>query len=68
VKELTASERHVRLYEEVAIVSVRMRISGKYDGNATVGDFRFTRIWSAAPGRDTWHVVAVHAVLIAPRQ
>jgi hypothetical protein len=64
VKDLTASEQHVRLYENVAVVSVRLRLSGTYGGGPADGDFRFTRVWCPAPGKDSWHVVAAHAVLV----
>jgi hypothetical protein len=46
VKELKPSEQHVRLYGDITIVSVRMQLSGAYDGNPANGDFRFTRVWA----------------------
>ena len=64
VKDLTASEQHLRLYENLAVVSVRMRLSGTYGGRPADGDFRFTRVWCAAPDKDSWHVVAAHAVMV----
>jgi ketosteroid isomerase-like protein len=64
VKELKSSERHIRLTGDVAIVSVRMQLSGTYDGNPANGDFRFTRVWALSPDK-AWHVVAPHAGLVA---
>lgn len=64
VQELTPSERHIQLHENVAIVSVRMRLSGSYNGSAANGDFRFTRVWAAAGG-SRWHIVAAHASLVS---
>jgi ketosteroid isomerase-like protein len=64
VKELKPSEQQVRLHGDVAIVSVRMQLSGTYDGNPANGDFRFTRVWALSP-RKTWHVVAAHAGIVA---
>ncbi len=64
VKELNPSEQHVQLHDKVAVVSVRMRLSGTYDGSQADGDFRFTRVWAAAPGRSSWHIVAAHATLV----
>ena len=64
VKELKPSEQQVRLYGDVAIVSVRMQLTGTYDGNPANGDFRFTRIWALSP-RKAWHVVAAHAGIAA---
>ena len=64
VEELEPSERQVRLYGEVAIVSVRMRLAGTYDGCPANGDFRFTRVW-ALSAHKTWRVVAAHAGIVA---
>jgi ketosteroid isomerase-like protein len=65
VQELTPSELHIQLHENMAIVSVRMRLSGTYDGSPANGDFRFTRVWAAAFGRSRWHIVAAHASLVS---
>jgi ketosteroid isomerase-like protein len=64
VKELKPSEQHVRVAGDVAIVSVRMQLSGTYDGNPANGDFRFTRVWALSPHK-TWRVVAAHAGIVA---
>ena len=64
VKELTPSEQHVRPNGDVVIVSVRMQLSGMYDGNPASGDFRFTRVWALSPNK-TWHVVAAHSSIVA---
>ena len=61
VKELTPSERHIQIHEKTAVVSVRMRLSGTYDGSPANGDFHFTRVWVAAFGKSRWHIVAAHA-------
>jgi hypothetical protein len=64
VSELIPSERHVQLHGTVAVVSVRMRVSGTYGGRPTDGDFRFTRVWKNASGSNSWHVVAAQASLV----
>jgi ketosteroid isomerase-like protein len=64
VKELKPSEQHIRLAGDVAIVSVRMQLSGTYDGNPANRDFRFTCVWALSPNK-AWHVVAAHAGLVA---
>jgi ketosteroid isomerase-like protein len=64
VKELTASEKQVRLIGEVAIVSVRMQLAGAYDGSPANGDFRFTRVW-ALSAQKKWRVIAAHVGRIA---
>jgi ketosteroid isomerase-like protein len=64
MKALKPSEQHVRLNGDVAIVSIRMQLSGMYDGKPAIGDFRFTRVWALSPLK-TWHVVAAHSSLVA---
>jgi ketosteroid isomerase-like protein len=64
VEKLQPSEQHLHLHENVAIVSVKMQISGAYDGHPADGDFRFTRV-CALSVQGTWQVVAAHATLIA---
>lgn len=65
VNELTPSEQHVQCHDRAAVVSVRMRLSGTYAGNPANGDFRFTRVWTAATGKTGWHIVAAHATLMS---
>ena len=64
ITHLDPSEQHIRLVGNVAIVSVRMQLSGTYAGHPANGDFRFTRIW-ALSADNTWHVVAAHSGIIA---
>jgi len=61
---LEPSEQHVRIFDEVAVVSVRMQVSGTYDGAPANGDFRFTRVWARSQ-QERWQIVAAHSVLIA---
>ena len=64
ISELKPSEQHIQIHGEVAIVSVRMQISGSYDGSPANGDFRFTRVW-AVSARGTWHIIAAHIGMVA---
>jgi hypothetical protein len=64
VDELKPSEQRVGFHCDVAIISVRMQLSGTYDGHPANGDFRFTRVWALSPQK-AWHVVAAHACLVA---
>jgi ketosteroid isomerase-like protein len=61
---LEPSEQHVRVLGEVAVVSVRMQVSGTYEGAPANGDFRFTRVWTRSQ-LERWQIVAAHSVLIA---
>jgi ketosteroid isomerase-like protein len=64
VAGLEPSEQHVRVLGEVAVVSVRMRVSGSYEDVPANGDFRFTRVWARSQP-EGWQIVAAHSVLIA---
>ena len=64
INELKSSEQHIQIHGEVAIVSVRMQISGSYDGSPANGDFRFTRVWAVSAG-GTWHIIAAHIGMVA---
>ena len=48
----------------MAIVSVRMQLSGSYKGNLANGDFRYTRVWYVSSG-GTGHIVAAHIAMVA---
>lgn len=64
ISDLTPSEQDIRLLcENVAIVSVRMHLSGSYAGIPSKGDFRFTRIWTLSSD-GIWHVLAAHSSLV----
>jgi hypothetical protein len=62
--ELNPSEQHIQIHREVAIVSVRMQVSGSYNNSPANGDFRYTRVW-AVSSRRTWHIVAAHIGMVA---
>lgn len=61
---LEPSEQHVRVLDDVAIVSVRMQLSGTYDGAPANGNLRFTRVWARTLDQ-RWQIVAAHAGLVA---
>lgn len=57
-------ERHILLRNNVAIVSVKMQLSGSYEGTPASGNFRFTRVWSQSP-EGTWQIIAGHSSIVA---
>ncbi len=63
ITELIASELQIQLNGDVAVVSVRMSISGTYNNNPANGNFRFTRVWTQTTNGN-WQIVAGHAGLI----
>jgi ketosteroid isomerase-like protein len=64
VMNLEPSEQQVRALGDVAVVSVRMQMSGTYAGIPANGDFRFTRVWARSQ-QGKWQIVAAQAGLIA---
>jgi len=64
IHELKPSEQHIQIHKEVAIVSVRMQLSGSYNSSPANGDFRFTRVWAISPSGG-WHIVAAHIGMVA---
>ncbi|MBB5340531.1 nuclear transport factor 2 family protein [Tunturiibacter gelidoferens] len=63
IEQLVPSEQHILVAHEVGIVSVRVQLTGTYNGTPANGSFRFTRVWSLSPDR-SWHVVAAHSGLV----
>ena len=57
---LEPSERQVKADGQLAVVSVRMRLSGAYGGSPFAGDLRYTRIWRFSAS-DTWQIIAGHS-------
>ena len=64
IHELNPSERQIQTRGEVAIVSVRMQLSGDYNGSPANGDFRYTRVWAISES-GTWQIVAAHIGMVA---
>jgi hypothetical protein len=44
IDELIPSERHIQIHGDVAVVSVRVHLSGSYADTPSQGNFGFTRI------------------------
>lgn len=66
VDSVVASEQRIRIFDGVAIVTVRLAIVGTFGGHAASGAFRFTRVW--IPSRhDGWQVVVAHSTRVAER-
>ena len=53
------SDQIVRMCGDMAIVSVRVHISGVFGAAFIDGLYRFTRVWSASP-EGAWRVIAGH--------
>lgn len=57
---LEPSETQVKISAQLAVVSVRMKLSGAYSGSPFAGDLRYTRIWRLSSD-DRWQIVAGHS-------
>lgn len=65
ISALEPSDQQIRFVgDNIAIVSVRVHISGKYAGQPAGGEFRFTRVWAQSPD-NAWRVAAAHAGVVA---
>lgn len=53
---LDPAERRIERHEEMAVVTVRMRVAGHFAGTAFDGPYRYLRVWAPVNGR--WQVVA----------
>jgi len=63
ITQLVPSEQHILVIHEAAIVSVRVQVTGQYNGAPANGTFRFTRVWTHSPDK-SWQVVAAHSGLV----
>jgi hypothetical protein len=63
ITRLDPSEERIRIFGKVAVVSVRMEMSGTFEGSAFAGPFRYTRVWCARA--DGWRIVAGHVSAIS---
>lgn len=60
--EISSSEEVITIMEDVAIVSLKVYLKGKYHGDEFDGNFRFLRIWKQFG--DDWKVIAGSSVPI----
>jgi ketosteroid isomerase-like protein len=58
ITRLEPSEERTQIFGHIAVVSVRMEMSGTFEGVAFAGPFRYTRVWRAHG--DGWRIVAGH--------
>jgi hypothetical protein len=58
ITRLEPSEERIQRFGHIAVVSVRMEMSGTFEGAPFAGPFRYTRVWRAQ--LDGWRIVAGH--------
>jgi ketosteroid isomerase-like protein len=61
VESLVNDDIRVRIYAEVAVATGRGTVKGKYKGEDTTGQFRYTRVWVRQQG--SWRAVAAQATM-----
>lgn len=57
---LEPSGRHIRIFGSVAVVSVRMRMSGIHSATPFTTELHYTRIWQRS-NNDAWQIIAGHS-------
>jgi hypothetical protein len=63
-RELTPSEQRILIHNGFAVVSVKMRVLGSYEGSETDFSIRFTRVWSKS-STDSLQIIAGHTSVVA---
>ena len=58
ITRLEPTEERIKRFGDIAVVVVRMEMSGTFEGQAFAGPFRYTRVWRA--DSDGWRIVAGH--------
>ena len=58
LSKLKPSEQCINLYENIAVVTVKMDLEGEYEGSSISGKYCYTRIWSNNKNR--WQLIAGH--------
>ena len=63
ITRLEPSEERLQRFGPVAVVTVRMEMTGSFMGEDFDGPFRYTRIWFQRA--DGWRIVAGHVTAVA---
>lgn len=46
ITELLPSEQNIQIYDNFAVVTVKMHLEGTYGGQSINGDYRYLRVWA----------------------
>ena len=63
LQTIEPSEQKMLTFGHVAYVSVRVRLSGTFNGSPFEDDIRFSRVWQLSPN-NAWQVVAGQATVV----
>lgn len=64
IQSIAPSERKICVLGQVVYVSVRVRLSGTFNGSAFQDDIRFSRVWQLSPNLG-WQVIAGQATVVS---
>ena len=64
INEITLSEQKIKIFENIAIVTVKTHIIGRYNGKESMNDFRFTRVWNKT-SNNKWKITAGHSSMLS---
>ena len=60
INQITLSDQKIKVYGDVAVVTVLTHIIGSFAGAASEDNFRFTRVWAKSTS-NAWQVIAGHS-------
>ncbi len=63
INEMTLSDRQIKIFEKIAIVTVKAHIIGRFKDEESDNNFRFTRVWHQT-STDTWKLTAGHSSIV----
>ena len=64
INSIEPSEQKIQIVNEVAVVSVRVKLSGLYGSNVFDGNLRFTRVWGLS-GSGALQIFTAHSSSIS---
>lgn len=63
INQITLSDQKIKIYGDVAVVTVQAHIIGSFAGAASEDNFRFTRVWAKSTS-NAWQVIAGHSSIV----
>jgi len=63
INEIILSEQKIKTFDNMAIVTVKAHIMGRFKGEKSVNDFRFTRVWNKT-SNNKWEITVGHSSIV----
>ena len=63
INKITLSDMKIKAYTSMAIVTVKAHIIGRFNGENSENDFRFTRVWNKI-SEETWQIIVGHSSVV----